>query len=210
MRSSLVRRLVGLLAAAPLLVLVACQNKPPEAPPTGPATPTVAGRPAPTFTDAVEARRAYTRSTADGTLLATLEDAAWIRLEGDAEKSLEDHRAYFDYGYTTFQVTLRSKAFTQPTSEAFLLEDSAGARLSGQPVSYRGSMTLVADRWQSTFSLSFRHTLTADTKWIRLTRQADGSALTWTFEGEPPAAAPPPVVPPPPPPPAGLPPPVVR
>ena len=32
-----------------------------------------------------------------------------------------------------------------------------------------------------TFSMSFKHTLTSDLTWIRLTRQLDGSTVEWRF-----------------------------
>jgi hypothetical protein len=131
------------------------------------------------FTDAIQAREAFTRR--GGSVTAVLEDASWLRFEGDPATVEASHPAYFEYGYTTFLVELRSEAFSQPTAETFMLEDSTGKRLSGRPLSYEGAQVLVDDRFFSTFSLSFQHVISADVRWIRLTRVLDGSTVEWTF-----------------------------
>ena len=90
-------------------------------------------------------------------------------------------RAYFDYGYTTFSVVLRAKEYTRPTSEVYLLEDDAGARVQSKPVTFEGSMQLTGDRWEFRFELSFQHAISKDTKWLRLTRVKDGESVEWSF-----------------------------
>ncbi|MFV1959769.1 MAG: hypothetical protein ACC662_10200, partial [Planctomycetota bacterium] len=145
-------RLVLLLA--PVLLALAgpgCQSSGGDLPPpSGAVLPTAAGRPPVTFASAAEARRAFTRSS--GTLTATLEDAAWLRYEGSPEEVTKRYRAYFDYGYTTFVVETRSSDFANPTQETFVLEDSAGNRVSGRPTAYEGSPVLVGERYFTTFS----------------------------------------------------------
>jgi len=181
------------LAPALLLALAlsACAGRTDLPAATGRVLPTVAGRTPTAFADRAAARCAFTR--VGGTVTATLEDAAWLRFEGDPQVVASQHRAYFEYGYTTFEVELRSSDFANPTAETFVLEDSAGARLTGSPVSYEGSQVLVDDRYFAAFTLSFPHVLTGDTAWIRLTRASDGSSVEWRFEAEPeivPAPAP--------------------
>lgn len=166
-----------------LLLLAACQGSADGPAATGACTPTVAGGPQPTYANYREGRAAFTRRSEDGTLAATLEDAAWLRYEGDPATVEKAHRAYFEYGYTSFQVLLRVRDFTQPTQETFTLEDSAGARVVGKPVTYEGSSTLVDGMWQYAFDLSFQHTLTASTRWLKLTRDADGAFVQWDFGG---------------------------
>jgi hypothetical protein len=154
-------------------------------------TPTVAGGADASYTGLEEATRAFTRQS--GTLTATLEDAAWIRLEGDSARAEERHKAYFQYGYTTFQVVLRSKEFTQGTSEEFLLEDSLGARHTGRPLRYEGAMKLEDNEWWTNrFTVSFPHVISGDVRWIRLSRVKDASTVEWTFPapGGAPAPAP--------------------
>jgi hypothetical protein len=166
-----------------VLLLASCQSGGGGPAPTGAVLPTVAGRPPVSYPSGAEARRAFTRSA--GSLTATLEDSAWLRFEGDAATVAQKHRAYFDYGYTTFKVVLSHNEFVQPTSECFVLQDSAGARMTGKPVSYDGSQRLDQDgRYTSSFSLSFPHMLTRDLKWIRLSWPAaqNGSSVEWTFE----------------------------
>jgi hypothetical protein len=189
------------------LALAACQQGPPPPPPTGSVTPTVAGGADASFATAEAARSAFTRSC--GSVTAVLEDASWIRYECAPSEAEKRHRAYFEYGYTTFDVTLRSRHFTQPTAEEFILEDSQGARLSGHPLSYQGAMKLENNEWWTNqFTVSFPHVLTSEVRWIRLTRTSDGSKVQWDFPaGGASAAAPcappaaPPAGPPPPPPP---------
>ena len=81
-----------------------------------------------------------------------------------------------------FQVELRSKEFTQPTAEVFLLEDSKGRSIPGSPIRFDGSPVLVDDRYFSTFQLSFQHAISREVAWIRLTRTCDGSSVEWQFE----------------------------
>lgn len=159
------------------LVAPACQSGSSAPPPSGVILPTVAGVVPASFGSLTEGRAAFTRSC--GSLTVTLEDSSWLRFEGDAATVEAAHRAYFEYGYTTFQVELRSKCFTQPTGEVFLLQDSMGRSIPGQPLVFQGAPVLVDDRYFSRFDLSFQHVLTRDLTWIRLTRQADGSAVEW-------------------------------
>ena len=170
-------------ATPPLLVLslmlAGCQSGPPAPAATGVVQPTVAGVPAPTYACAADGRRAFTRAC--GSVTAVLEDASWLMFEGDPATVEANHRGYFDYGYTTFQVELRSKEFTQPTAETFQLEDNLGRRVPGRPLSYEGAPVLVDDRYFSTFTLSFQHTLSREVAWIRLTRLADASSVEWQF-----------------------------
>lgn len=162
--------------------LAACQQaRPPmEGPSQGEVSPTVAGGTDAAYASFQEARQAFTRSC--GSLSAVLEDAAWIRLEPNPAEAEQRHRAYFEYGYTSFEITTRSLAFTQPTAEEFLLEDSLGARLTGRPITYEGAMRLEDNQWWTNrFTVSFQHTMTADVRWIRLTRLSDGSKVEWAF-----------------------------
>ncbi|MDJ0521134.1 MAG: hypothetical protein QNJ90_03570 [Planctomycetota bacterium] len=171
----------ALTILACLVLMAGCTSDGDGAPASGVATPTVAGGPTPTYTDYATAREAFTRRSDDGVLGATLEDAAWLRFEGDAETVQKAHRAYFDYGYTSFKIILRAKEYTRPTEEVFLLEDDGGARVQGKPVTFTGSMRLVDDRWQFTFDLSFQHAITKDTRWLRLTRVKDNATVEWSF-----------------------------
>ena len=133
------------------------------------------------FADYQAARNAFTRSSAGGILNATLEDVSWLRFEGDPDTVEKNHRAYFEFGYTTFQVILRARDYTRPTEESFILEDSRGARIEGKPISFRGGMKPIDDRWQFTFDVSFQHALGSECRWLRLTRLADGESVEWTF-----------------------------
>ena len=171
----------ALTILALLVLAVGCTSDESGPPAAGVATPTVAGGPTPTYVDYGTAREAFTRRSADEVLLATLEDAAWLRFEGDAETVQQNHRAYFEYGYTTFQVTLRAKEYTRPTAETFVLQDDQGARVEGKPVKFQGNLKPVSDRWQFQFELSFQHAITKDTRWLRLTRVMDGSSVEWSF-----------------------------
>jgi hypothetical protein len=171
------------------LGLAACTGPKSEFAATGLCRPTTQGAPAPEYQSHTEARSAFSRSSCDGAFVAVLEDVAWLRFEGCEEEIVKQHRAYFEQGYTTFQVALFTKEFTQPTGETFVLEDSKGARLTGRPVSYQGTMAQENDRFAARFSLSFRHSLTADVDWITLTRAADGVALEWMFREAPPPAS---------------------
>ena len=198
------RFLRGLLVPLLLLAaLVACQSSGGGGPPpTGVVLPTVAGAPGTSFSNPREAREAFTRFA--GSLQATLEDAAWLRFEGNPETVAKEHRAYFDYGYTTFDVTLTHKERVRPTDECFVLEDNLGARLTGSPTCYEGADRLQDGLFLTTFYLSFQHMLTRDVKWIRLSWPAGDncSSVEWSFVAEPPcpppACAPPaPACPPP-------------
>ncbi len=110
-----------------------------------------------------------------------MEDTSWLKFEGDPDTVQKNHSAYFEYGYTTFQVVLRSRDFTRPTMEAFMLEDGRGARIAGKPISFTGGMRPVNDRWQYTFDLSVNHALGRDVKWVKLTRVSDGESVEWKF-----------------------------
>src|SRR5262245_56088834 len=169
------RSALALLLALPAAALAACQQGPPPPPSTGSVVPTVAGGPeGASYADLDAARAAFTRSC--GSVTAVLEDASWLRLEGASCEVVNNHRAYFEYGYTSFEVTLRSKGFSQPSLEEFLLEDSQGARVSGRPLAYQGAMKLEDNEWWTNhFSLAFHHAIGTDTQWIRLTRVSDGS-----------------------------------
>jgi len=169
---------------------VACQGSKTPYAPQGDVLPTVAGRAPMTFDCLEAARTAFTRAC--GSLTAVLHDAAWLRHMGDPATVEEQYRAYFDCGYTTFSVELKSECFTKPTQEVFLLEDSCGGRYEGRPLKYEGSPVLVDNCYFSTFDLSFQHVLSAQLAWIRLTRVADGASVTWNFR----ACPPPPPAPP--------------
>jgi hypothetical protein len=171
--------LVRLALVLGLAAVAACQKPPVIAPPKGDVVPTVAGGTGATYPTLQAARTAFTRQ--NGTITATLEDASWIRLEGDPDGAEARHRAYFEYGYTTFQVVLQVKEFVQPTAETFVLEDSLGARHVGKPISFSGGMIMDNDRWTYRFDLSFPHAMTREVQWLRLTRAADGSVLEWAF-----------------------------
>jgi hypothetical protein len=176
------------------LLLVSCQKGPPPPPPAGAVSPTVEGGADVAYASLGAAKAAFTRSS--GSLTATLEDAQWIRLESDPASAEQRHRGYFQYGYTTFEVVTRSKQFTQPSSEEFLLEDSLGARHTGRPISYEGAFKLEDNQWWTNrFSLSFHHTVTAEVRWIRLTRVADGSRVQWDFPAAQPSSPSPPASP---------------
>jgi hypothetical protein len=148
---------------------------------TGTCAPTCGGRAPAAFEDYRKAKAAFTRSSRDGVLNATLEDVAWLRFEGSPDEVEKNHRAYFEYGYTSFQVTLRAHEFTRPTDESFVLQDGRGARIVGKPISFQGGMQTVDDRWQFTFELSFQHALGTDCQWIKLTRVLDGESVEWRF-----------------------------
>ena len=178
-----------------LALLGGCQGSGAGLPPSmGPVLPTVAGRRPMQFDSRKDAILAFTR--VGGSVTATLEDAAWLRFEGDPATVAREHKAYFDHGYTTFRIELRSNDFTQPVKETFVLEDSSGRRVSGSPTCYDGLGGLVEGKYFCSFNLSFRHVITLDLKWIRLTRPLDGSVVEWTFEAAS-CAPPPPTCPPP-------------
>ncbi len=173
-----------LLLALAVGSLVACNSTNEGPPATGAVAPTVAGgAPTASYAGYQDAKLAFTRQSADGIVIATLEDSSWLRFEGPAEQVQANHKAYFEYGYTTFGVTLRARSFTRPTTEQFLLEDSTGARVSSRPVTFKGNLVTVDDRWQYDFDLSFRHTITRDVTWLKLTRISDGEFVEWTFGG---------------------------
>ena len=183
-------RLALLVILTVLLTLTGCQSGPRGPQPTGWVQPTVAGRTPMSFPGLQEGQAAFTRKS--DSMTALLEDSSWLRFEGEPDCVQMNHRAYFEYGYTTFQVELRSREFTRPTNECFILEDSAGGRVQGTPVSFEGAPILVDDRYFSSFVLAFRHVITADLEWIRLTRPADGTWVEWNFGEPPPAPCPPP------------------
>lgn len=187
----------ALLAALLSLVLAGCSSSA-KGQAYGPCVPTVAEGPASSYADAASARAAFMRVDEAGEVEAVLEDVAWLRYEGDEESVVRKHRAYFEQGYTTFVVTLRTRDFTQPTAEQFLLTDSQGTTLPGRPLTYAGTMGQEGERFAARFSLSFRHVITREVGWVRLKRLASGSEMVWTFpwgtpppEGAPAAVAPP-------------------
>jgi hypothetical protein len=164
------------------LFLAACQGGTSTIPATGNVTPTVSdGQPA-TFANYDAARAAFTRGSANGVITATLKDAAWLRMSGDPASVMAKHPDYFDQGYTAFEVVFRVPEFVRPTEETFILTDSEGGRLTEKPVRYKGEMTLVEDRFHYTFDLAFRHGLSKQLTWIRLTREKDGEFVEWRFE----------------------------
>ena len=170
------------LLAVLVLVIGGCQNAPKGPAQRGAVLPTVAGRNVAEFDDSVSARKAFTRSDEDGVFTAILDDSAWLRFEGAPAEVEKSHRAYFVEGYTTFQIELSTDSFTQPTRESYMLEDSSGRRVSSKPVTYRSAMASGRSQFTYVFSVSFQHAITADTHWIRLTRQADDQTLEWSFQ----------------------------
>lgn len=171
------------ILAALLACLPACNSNDDGPPATGQVTPTVAGgAPTAAFAGYQEAKEAFTRGSADGILIATLEDAAWLKFEGPPDEVEANHRAYFEYGYTAFNVILRAREFTRPTTETFLLEDNTGQRVNARPITFKGNMTMIDDRWQYEFDLAFRHTITKDTQWLKLTRVSDGEFVEWRLK----------------------------
>ena len=169
--------LAALLAAG---VLSGCSSTPPYAC-GGECVPTVEGATGKGYGDYQVARRAFSRSDKDGSFIAVMEDVAWLRFEGEEQAVLEKHRAYFEQGYTTFEITLLTKDFTQPTHETFVLTDSKGARLVGKPVGYQSGMGQENERFAARFQVSFRHAVTREVGWVKLTRVADGAELEWRF-----------------------------
>ena len=176
-------RLVLLLVLLAILPFSACRSGPAGPGPPGWVQPAVAGRSPMTFSSLEQGRAAFTRRS--DSMTAILEDASWLRFEGEPACVEANHRAYFMYGYSTFHVELRSREFTRPTQECFVLEDSTGQRTSGKPVMFQGAPELVDDRYFSSFVLAFRHMITAELQWIRLTRPADGTWVEWRFGVEP-------------------------
>jgi hypothetical protein len=171
---------LALLACVVLAACAACARSGGPAA-TGVCVPTRPGGAPAAYADARAAREAFTRRDGDGTLEAVLEDAAWLRHEGTPEQVEQAHRAYFEHGYTSFQVVLRSKEFTQPTAEGFVLEDDRGARVRARPLAYRSRMGLEDGRFVTEFELSFQHAL-GGARWVRLTRERDGARVEWRFE----------------------------
>ena len=170
------------LALAALALVAGCNNGP-SYPSRGTARPTVEGGTAGgAYADYAAGRAAFSRS--DGAMTAVLEDASWIRLEPDPASAAERHRDYFQ-GLTTFDVTLLTEHFARPTDEEYLLEDSAGARVTAKPESYKGDLkTGFGPRNFATFTLAFRHAMSKSVRWLRLTRKGEGGgAVTWEFPG---------------------------
>lgn len=186
------RRLLTLLC---LLVLIGCTSGRRGPPQEGFVQPTVAGMEPMTFESLEAGRMAFTR--VGGSLTAVLEDSAWLMFEGEPRIVEQNHRAYFEYGYTAFVIELRSETYTNPTTETFVLEDNLGRRIPGSPICFQGAPQLVDDRYYSSFALAFQHMITREVEWIRLTRPADGSFVLWNFVQAPcaPQACPPPCSP---------------
>jgi hypothetical protein len=167
-------RLVALALAA--LALGACTHGRPSA--RGASSPTIAGETCAKFDDPASAKAAFTRS--NGPLTAVLEDASWIRLEADPGGAQKRYPDYFA-GYTTILVTLATQDFVQPTKETYLLEDSAGARVTSKPETYRGdTIKYFGPKHVADFTLVFPHVLSKDVTWLRLTREGSGGGtVTW-------------------------------
>jgi hypothetical protein len=175
-------RLASVLGALVAVLAAACTA---SAPARGEARPVVQGGAAGGYETYEAARAAFTRS--QGPLTATLSDASWIRLEGDREKAEEAHRNYFA-GLTEMEVVLATGHHATPTQEDYLLEDSAGARLTARPVSYKGDVSKgFGPKHMAVFTLTFPHAMSKDVRWIRLTRQApEGGVVEWSFPGNSP------------------------
>ena len=164
------------------LTVAACNNGP-SYPNSGKSQPTVEGGTAgAAYGDLAAARAAFARS--DGAMTATLEDAAWIRFEPNPAAASERHPEYFA-GLTTFDVVLLTEHFARPTDEDYLLEDSAGARVTAKPVSYTADMkTGFGPRNAAAFKLVFKHTMSKSVRWLRLTRAGEGGGkVMWEFPG---------------------------
>jgi hypothetical protein len=166
---------LSLLLAA--LAGAACSGGPPA---RGEARATVEGGAGPAYADLAAAKAAFTRSS--GPLTAVLVDAAWIRYEADTAQAETRYPDYFA-GLTTFQVAVLTPDFIRPTDEAYLLEDSTGAAVAAKPVSYRHDVTQgLGPKHATTFDLTFRHAMSRDVQWLRLTRQgAGGGVVEWSF-----------------------------
>jgi hypothetical protein len=164
-----------LLCAA--LAVAACTGGPPA---RGEARPTVEGGLGPGYGDLAAAKAAFTRSK--GPLSAVLVDAAWIRYEPDTAEAETRYPDYFA-GLTSFQVSVSTQDFVRPTEETYLLEDSTGASLSAKPVAYKHEITRgLGPKHVTTFDLTFRHAMSRDVRWLRLTRQgAGGGVVEWSF-----------------------------
>src|SRR5687767_6701410 len=159
--------------ASPFLVLLAlasCRSGP-RYEPQGEVSPTVAGTTPRAYADLVSAKTAFART--DGPLTAVLEDASWIRLEPDPEQAAERHPDYAA-GLTAFEVTVETDGFVRPTDEVYVLTDSTGRSVSAKPASYRNAAEVGGRKQVATFTLSFRHILSKDVRWIRLDRQGAG------------------------------------
>lgn len=144
----------------------------------GAATPTVAGEALTGATDPVAARAAFIRS--GGPLTAVLEDASWIRLEPDPALAEERHPEY-SRGLTVSDVELKANGLVQPTSETYVVEDSTGARVTAKPVSYKGDTPKdFGPKHCAQCTLVFRHVLSKDCTWLRLTREgAEVGKVEW-------------------------------
>jgi hypothetical protein len=166
-----------LLAALAAAGLAACTS---SAPKTGEARPTVEGGAGPGYADLAAAKAAFTRS--QGALTATLVDTAWIRLEPDPHEAETRYPDYFA-GLTTFQVSVETQNFARPTDESFLLEDSTGVSITSKPEKYHHDISRgLGPKHVTSFDLSFRHALSKDVRWLRLTRRGEGGGVVeWTF-----------------------------
>lgn len=152
-----------------------------DLPARGDSRPTVAGGKAPAYADLKSAQAAFARS--DGDMTAILEDAAWIRLEPDADLAAQKHASYMQ-GLTTIDVSLVTDGFVRPTDEVYVLTDSTGASVTAKPLTYRGVTDAKARKHLASFTLEFRHVMSKSVKWLRLTRQgAGGGTVEWDFPG---------------------------
>ena len=167
------------LAAA---ALAACNNGPSYPGRAASHVTVEGGGTAPAFADLASARAAFSRT--DGAMTAVLEDASWLRLEGDPATAAERHPEYFA-GLTTFEVALLTEHFARPTDEDYLLEDSTGARATAKPSSYKSDVKGgFGPRNYATFTLAFRHTLSKSVRWLRLSRAGEGGGhVQWDFPG---------------------------
>jgi hypothetical protein len=167
------------LAGAALAALAAgaCTG---GAPARGSARPTVEGGGDGGYADLAAAKAAFARSS--GPLSAVLLDAAWIRLEPDPSEAESRHPDYFA-GLTSFQVSVMTQDFVRPTDETYLLEDSTGASVTAKPESYRHDVTRgLGPKHATTFDLTFRHAMSKDVRWLRLTRRGPGGGtVEWSF-----------------------------
>jgi hypothetical protein len=166
------------LAVVVLAAAAACARGP-SYDPSGHARPTVSGGQAATFPDLAAAKAAFSRT--DGPFTAVLEDASWIRLEPDPDQAEQRHPEYAA-GLTSFEVTVWSDSFVRPTEENYVLTDSTGRSVSAKPTSYRGTSPPGGRAHVANFTLAFRHVLSKDVEWLRLTREgAGGGTVEWRF-----------------------------
>ena len=145
----------------------------------GSIAPTVAGTAgATTYPSPEAAKAAFSRT--NGPLTAVLEDVTWIRLEADPQTAEQRYASYFR-GLTVIDVQIHTANFARPTEETYLLEDSAGVRVTSKPETFTSAIQGgLGPKFFAEFQLTFPHTLSKDVRWVRLTRQApEGGTVTW-------------------------------